>query len=191
MEKVTKGDLVKLVNPVEFIRCGYKLCPKEVKVTLPKMELVEELNKHIQTYFAKHIGWKCPEYIDLEEMLGMPNTPNKDLLDDPIISKINSEMAYAYCQENKFGGRERRIRTKEVSKLKDRIYRVIGTKQVIEGDYYPPSGGYGKYEPGGLVNRKSVRILKLTSNTINSIEDMSDSHISLLTQDINVEKTDL
>jgi hypothetical protein len=63
-----------------------------------------------------------------------------------------------------FGGSERRIYTKELPELRDRITRVVGKRRVVTGDRYPGCGpGYYGDEAEGpsLENQKHHTLIAL------------------------------
>jgi len=66
-----------------------------------------------------------------------------------------------------FGGRDRKIYTQQNDDLKGEEFHIKKTRCVITGRYYAPTcsrSHYDEYdyEPGGLTNRKSHRILILS-----------------------------
>jgi len=143
-----KGDIVKIINPEFFLRCGYPLTPfvKEVKEKIEGLRL--DLNDFIHSSFMK---------------LGIKSSFEKDYIGyvdvrkDRATEAILKELAYLYCKENSFGGNSRNIYTARIAKLKGTEFVVNGYKVCYTGtrdngsydpyydDYEPPYLGDVKY----------------------------------------------
>lgn len=146
------GSTVKIINPLVFKRCGYKLGIEE------GVELItlEEKNQ-----IAKIIGY------DMSDILAF-NYSKVNSHKCRSFDKILQEIAYCKIRALNFGGRERGIRTEDKKELLNQEYVVIQKKVVQTGTYYPGGGGIdyytGEYDycPAYLQNVKAHVILGLS-----------------------------
>jgi len=145
---IRQGDVVKIIVPEFFIRCGY---PKDIK------EEAETVKKEFKN--------------DLIKMMGL-----KDVLDwshrsdsAKYLDKVCREIAYARLKMGGFGGKDRTIHTETIEDLKGKEFTVTGIKFCKTGVYFPPTGGYNSYDgdwdydPGYLANEITHKILTLSS----------------------------
>jgi len=148
--KFAKGDLVRVVTPLAFVRCGYPLDPAEVQERMARehrMRICEFLNLSGQPLDAD-----APYY--------------QDWIDPRALRFATRALASQHLAANNFGGNKRTIHTQELPEIKGKVFKVTGWQFNKTGDYYPPwhgGGGYDpvEYEPGGLMNEKTHRILHL------------------------------
>lgn len=166
--RIRKGDLVQIVKPEMFIRCGYPLTVREVKASFydvkgePKED--ERYQKIMEVF--KSVG------VDVDGSLSHEGIPligprGKDVLRKKSINKIIDALAYEIVRAKGFGGNERKLYTKDVPALAGNVYRVCNKKVCVTGTYSPSSGsgydywGESDYEPATLDNAKTHVILSL------------------------------
>lgn len=124
------GDWVRIVTPKIVTRVGY---PKSVKDYMPTAKALFEAE------LKKHLG-------------GM------------VIDRILHDIAYGLAKSNGFGGNERSLHLEDQPQIMGQEFCVSGVRMVQTGTYYPPSywtSYYGEHdwEPGGLADMKSRRLL--------------------------------
>jgi len=147
------GDLVKVIKPELFVRCGYSL-------TLEKSEkIIREKYYDKVSEFAN--GFKTK--ITLRNM--------EDYCEDSLTNKIIQALAEEYIFMEGFGGNERKIYTEPAFEMlgmsiKDEVRRVVSIKFHKTGTYVPgssiyPIDEYYDYEPAYLDNTKTHKILGL------------------------------
>lgn len=125
------GDLVRVVNPRVVSRVGYPKCVKDYE----------------EAAWAK--------YGDLLR---------KDMRHTRCIEKAIQQIAYGLAKADGFGGKERTLHFEGVPLLVGQEFRVQSVRMVQTGTYYPPRVsrsyfGETDYEPGGLENMKSRRLV--------------------------------
>ncbi len=125
------GDRVRIVTPTIVTRVGYPKTVKEYE-PLAKELFGAELEKHLRRGHT--------------------------------FDKVIRDIAYGLAKKDGFGGRERSLHLKDVPGILDQEFYVSGARMVRTGTYYPPqysSSYYGEsdYEPGGLANAKSHKLL--------------------------------
>lgn len=130
------GDTAKVVKPLVFIRCGYP-CTLEEETRI----VTEEFGSKITEMFRDCGG---PVWTEGREF-----------------KRVASEIAYARLRSRGFGGRERKIYTKENSSIDGKEFTVVRKKVVKTGRYYSPSGYGEDWEPGGLCDCKTHVIVSL------------------------------
>lgn len=140
-EKIKYGDTVRIVNPYFFVRCGYN----------------DTLEKQSEEILKNH------EY-DLMSVL-KKITPLIDR-DSKQFNVILKELAYLKCQQNKFGGSERKIFTELKEEFKNELFSVINKKihktgNYVSGRYYGSYGDEMDYEPAYLEKEKTHVILEV------------------------------
>jgi hypothetical protein len=151
-----KGDWVRIDNPEMFVRCGYPFSKEDMRKEIEREHLIDIED------FIDRIGWGKPEK---EMSLSRKFNPNQGL--DRSTRKIIDILAYERLKAKGFGGRERQIHTEYAPDMKGKIFKILDTKCCMTGKYFAPSGGYDPwsggydYEPGGLLNQKCHRILRL------------------------------
>lgn len=133
------GDIVKVVKPLVFIRCGYPCTiDEETQVVI------------------RDFGSKIVEVF--RECGGPVWTENREF------KRVASEIAHARLRSNCFGGRERKIYTKKNSAIDGKEFVVIDKKVVKTGRYYSPSGYGEDWEPGGLDNCETHVIVQVADS---------------------------
>lgn len=130
------GDVVKIVKPLMFVRCGY---PRTLE---------EETHAVIMAF-----GPKITEVF--RECGGPVWTGCREF------KRVASEIAHARLRSNGFGGRDRKIYTKENPAIAEKEFVVVGKKVVKTGRYYSPSGYGEDWEPGGLINCETHVIVQV------------------------------
>ncbi len=111
-----------------------------------------------------------------------------------LFDKVCREIAYARLKNTGFGGSERKIHTERHEEHKDKIFTVIDIKFCKTGIYYSPSGGgsyydeYDSYEPGGLDNEKTHKILYLSPAVLSLI---SKHHLRAMDDLLMIEATNV
>lgn len=130
------GDMVKIINPKFFVRCGYPMDFKEAfgfvdrNYNAPIHKLIKEI----------------------EPVAGPLHGKTFDAYE-----KIVRVFAYEYMKMNRFGGPERRIYTREIRKQLSETCRVLDIRFVKTGTYV--RGAYE--EPPYLSNEQAHKILML------------------------------
>jgi hypothetical protein len=141
---IREGDRVRIVNPLLFIRCGYPMC-------LP--EETERINK---TYRK--------DILDLLNKVEAtrPNSSGNKAYSwrlDETIKKIAQSLAYMRLHSKYFGGAERKIFTVEAPSMAGYEFTVHNIMFVKTGTHFGPSGDAEDYEPGGLWQAKTHKIV--------------------------------
>jgi hypothetical protein len=151
-DKFKRGDLVRVVTPLAFVRCGYPLDPGEVNDKMRR--------EHMR---------RVRDFLNLD---GLPDLDPAGFLDDSwmdarAVNLAVRALASQHLAKHGFGGRERTIHTVEMPDIKGKVFKVTGWQFNKTGDYYPPShygGGWdgpAEYEPGGLTNVETHKVLHL------------------------------
>lgn len=144
------GDLVKIINPEVFIRCGYPL-------DFEKM-LFDVRDKYKQDVDA------------FMNVILMRNGINHgDISANPyyeVANKLFKAITYMLLHVKGFGGKERKIYTENREEIINEQFFVHKIFFVKTGKYYPivSSGGYfeqKEYEPAYLDNQEAHKILIL------------------------------
>lgn len=138
---IRRGDVVRIVNPEIFVRCGYPIDYKE-----ESQRIAEEKKLEIELFF---------------HALGL-GTPTEEE-----IKRVANAVTYSSLQHKRFGGNERKIYTKRDPELEGLVAEVTDVRLVktgvrVPGRFY--SGGYwgeDEYEPPFLDEVKTHRILTL------------------------------
>lgn len=154
------GDYVKIIKPDVFIRCGYPMDFKEQTKAI--------LNNHLNDIrkFLKEIFNIQDDYLLFEEDIRSYSHCEE---------KIAKAIAYVQCKNARFGGKERKIYTEYIERFLEVEGVVDEIRFVKTGTYYAPSGGYSynedyDYDPGGLINEKTHKILTIQTNDFNDFE---------------------
>ena len=153
------GDTVKIVNPQFFVRCGYPLSFEDA-CDIVRREYKEKIASFLDSFgFTRTPIWFDPIYKE----------PNNTLYSQGF-DKIVKALAFDYVKAKGFGGRERKIYTKESPDYKGKRMEVEGVRMVQTGVYSPGDRGrtygYGyyneyDYDPPYLVDQKTHKILSL------------------------------
>lgn len=155
------GDWVEIINPEFVIRCGYPLTFEDARNYIKK-EFITEINEFKIKLENKFRPIKNDVNNKFKISLDLNN-----LIDDKLTNKIVNAIAYDYLRYNRFGGNERKLYIKQVEECKGEICLVSRIKIVKTGKYFSPSGGYDSYsgeydyEPGGLTNEKTHKLLEI------------------------------
>lgn len=139
---IREGDLIKVINPEFFIRCGYE-------------ETVFGMMEKIKSKHLEHIVSSLREVV-----------PNLDY-NSTSFNKILKELAYLKCHEIHFGGNERKLFLQKKDNLLNKFFVVQGKKVCKTGTYvkgYSSTTYDGEYdyEPSYLKNEKTHVILELS-----------------------------
>jgi len=148
------GDIARVNIPNRFIRCGYELTPM-----IAAEKLVDEHSEDILEFLNK-LGINDCIYTESGKSDFEDRTRKIDMSFYDIKTLLFA-LGYIKVKADGFGGKSRKIFSVPDPMLEDTIVEVISTKQVMTGEYYPPFGSYGWYEPGGLTNQQSNRILNI------------------------------
>lgn len=140
---IRRGDVVEIVNPQAFLRCGYPLSLEDGKEYIEK-----NMNKDVLGLLNKVAG-------------------KENRFNNSTYHKIVKLLAYEYIKSENFGGNERRIFTKEYKDMKGKEALVESIKFVKTGIYNRGYVGYnysGDYEcdPPYLSYEKTHKILTLS-----------------------------
>lgn len=129
---IRPGDFVEVVDPRAVRRVGYPKCVDDY---------LEEANKKYG------------------------NQLRQDLRNPRITEKCLREIAYGLAKRDHFGGPQRSVHLMEPlpEEFAGKVFSVYNVSVAQTGEYYPPSGwGTDWYEPGGLINRRSVRLVTIS-----------------------------
>lgn len=142
------GDCIKVIEPQEFVRCGYPMTIQDAKEKLQKDQLLrQEVDGLMARVALKHgIHYVGPGFAT------------------PIHSRIMSALGYLSLKMQDFGGNQRRIHTRINESLRGLIAEVTEKRRVMTGDYCSGSSstsydGEIEYEPAGLANARTHVIL--------------------------------
>jgi hypothetical protein len=147
------NDLVKIVIPEFFVRCGYLLTPSIVKDEIDN----DPVKVQIIIDFLSKFDIVCKNDV----LLGLT------FKDNEAYRKITYALGYAIAGNRGLGGKSRQIFTESKPKLKNKVFEVVGKFTKKTGDYYGSSSyqgyfdPYPEYEPGGLRNEKTHVILEV------------------------------
>lgn len=140
---IRRGDIIRVNKPIFVIRIGYPKCiESEAEIVLERF------------------GRQIDELLECEDVNDIVNGEYGNAR-----MKLAKRIAYARLRLNGFGGRERKIHTKELPELKGVIGYVCCVKYAKTGIYYPPYGYGEDYEPGGLKDQKTHKVLMIYPNT--------------------------
>lgn len=175
---IRAGDLVRVVNPEFFLRCGYpSSIAQEAEAILKKNK--KEIEDFIRSLFP-NFPHSPPLGIEYHEDYSW-----KGQLPGQVVKGIAHNLGRYKLIMSGFGGQERKIHTEKLEVEEDAIYRVNQTFQVVTGTYEYGRGGYNSYteeydyEPPYLSDMKSHRILDI-SRAI-QMQDLTWSSYPLLT----------
>lgn len=144
------GDLVKIIKPEIFIRCGYPKTKKDFSVTLEERERIR----------------------GLLESLGIENNDFLYYRYDNGLNKICDEISYLRLAKAGFGGNSREIHTTQDFNLLNIVGKVMSKRIVKTGVYdYGFIDYSGDSNPPYLKNEESHVILTL---------DIHNSYSSLI-----------
>jgi len=133
-------DRVRIVRPAFVVRVGY---PLDFRTEADR--LAAEKRADIDAFLRS-------QGVTLDPYGGMK----------PAVPKIARALAYELCRQAGWGGRERRIYTKELPEFAGREFHVQGVRFVKTGTYTPGglSGWYGEdQDPPFLSNEQTHRLL--------------------------------
>lgn len=169
---IREGDMVKIVDPQVFVRCGYPLSFQDA------LEKVVELHLDKTLAFLSDIG--LPAVIK-PTFMSPPPDDSAGIRDmsSPVdkmprhLQEIMRALAYAYVRKEGFGGNKRQIFTETWPDLMEKKAYVQGIKYCKTGKYFRPRSwqtwtDYGyeyEYDPGGLSHEKTHKILQLGINS--------------------------
>ena len=121
------GELVHVVEPKLFVRCGYPLTREDV--LLKRRDEVEKL------------------MLAAKDALALPDSSANDAR---VQLQLENLAVTAILVREGFGGRERAIFEDDAAELKGAVARVLRKFVVATGTYHPASGGYsystGEYD---------------------------------------------
>jgi len=172
---VRVGDIVQIVEPEFFIRCGYPLSFQDA-YEIVKEKYTDSVHKFlVETEFRQ----------ERTNHLGFPilslDPPSKDWT----IQKILKALTYEYVANKGFGGEDKKIYTERREECIGKKYKVKEKRVVKTGTYYPSFGYYdswtGEYdgECGGLAGGGTHIILTIApvmgqDNSVYVYADYSD-----------------
>ena len=179
------GDTVKVINPQEFIRCGYPLSYQEAE------EYIE--NNHTDKIFNIFKAIRGADQ----------STDNYDVFADydrhqytKAYRRVVEGLALEYLEYKNYGGKIRSVHSKYNNELEKVIAKVTAVKVCQSGKYVSAcqGGSYGLYEgeyeysPPYLTEVKMHRILHcsvIPTNNSSFIHLLYQSQFRI--EDINVE----
>jgi hypothetical protein len=149
--KWKRGDRVRVVVPELFVRCGYPADPAAITESY-KTQYRDRIREFLRIDGARDVAE--------ENSLG-------DWLYGPAFNMAARALTAQHIANTGFGGRERRIYTMTDERARGVTFEVIDWHFNKTGTYYAPNnfpGGWWdppEYEPGGLQNECTHRILHL------------------------------
>lgn len=155
---IRRGDMVKIIKPEFFVRCGYPMDFKDAYEYVDRNHndaihrLINEIGDYKTGLSGKEFWFPTGVY-----------------------RKVVRAFAYDYMKARKFGGNERKIYTKPVPAAGGKVFRVLGVRSVRTGIYTPgsPTRGYDAvdddFQPPFLREEKAHKILELNYHTM--VED--------------------
>lgn len=149
--KIKVGDLVRIINPQIFVRCGYPLCIADVSKTIDRQIIIDCLS---------HAGAGTTDEIDRI----LTHYPYHKL--QRAYKEVLKGTALAVMISKRFGGSERKIYTEERPEFAGRIVKVESKRQIVTGDRYSGCGpGYYGDEAEGpsLENQQRHTLIKFSS----------------------------
>jgi hypothetical protein len=157
------GDMVKIISPEFFIRCGYPLTIDMERENVRK-NYQDKINKFIYELVQEEVSKSSPN-----------KTVTHGFYDREFYrteNEIANALAYAFINAKKFGGYERKIYTEHHEDIRDKILRVSSIFFVKTGTY-SPGHWYScldeeDWEPACLVKEKTHKILSLDCGYITS-----------------------
>jgi hypothetical protein len=193
-EIIRSGDVVKIINPEFFLRCGYPLSLKDGIKLIMEDEKDKECFENLCNRFGI-IG----RSLDSLDGIRLPRDYYKML----------DILAYWKVRQKGFGGRERKIYTRRVEEAKGHEFEVRSKKMVVTGNYVHGredrewESGHIEYEPPYLADMESHMILYLydgcvdgdffhVGNTLNPVRNdtwilMSNENCPLAIERCNIE----
>lgn len=153
---IRKDDLVRVVTPAFFVRCGYPKCI-ETEKTVVLAQFGQQIDDLLKT---------CDVYTKGDTIAGTNLIwCGEDHVYRRTIEDIAKKIAYARLHTHGFGGIERAIYTRDIPCHKDQEFRVMDIQFVMTGTYSSPSWSRtfdgDEYEPGYLESPKRHKILWL------------------------------
>jgi hypothetical protein len=136
------NDIVKIVTPEIFIRCGYPF--DQIAAT---DHLVDHYAEDVQALITK---------IDPNAKYPRRFGSGKDFRD------LCGRIARIVATRDGFGGWTRSLHTERKEEWTGLRCQVRAKKVHKTGNYFPPTGGDEWYEPGGLDNEKTHVILTVS-----------------------------
>ena len=133
------GDIVKIVHPFKFIRCGYSLTLNTCMELILQDEKYMKIKLAIAMLINKNIQAPISTLLDFTYSLSLPN--NLDYEIDRLLSKV-------YITEHNFGGPQRTLHTEHKEKLKGLEAEVLDIKYHKTGTYTPGYSCSYYYEEG-------------------------------------------
>jgi hypothetical protein len=161
------GDVVKIVNPLIFIRCGYPLSKNDMKKEIYEHygKIIEDLLYSVSrgnVFIQRDVNGLYP---DQQQSNIFPVTNQKlDYLNNEIVDLLAVRRLFA----KKFGGTDRTIHTELRSELKDKTASVTNKKNVKTGIRVPGSSYRSSFydpevecDPPYLSQAKTHKILQI------------------------------
>jgi len=139
------GEIVQLVEPYTFVRCGYPLCVKDI---------IEKEKSNIEAMILEIIrSWQ-------PKVPGVFATSEYSHLSGRTHGMLVAAIASYKLEQQGYGGKERSIHEQKITNHILGNYVVIGKNFHKTGIRYSPSSwtsyeGEYDYEPGGLENEKT------------------------------------
>ena len=143
------GDVVRIREAFFVTRVGYPKCLDDYA------EEVEALVGDELTALVVKVGKRTGSF-DFTKV------------DTNVRNDMKRRLAYLMAKRNGFGGSERTLHEKAIPEHEGLTARVVSVRSVQTGTYFGPSGGYSSwsgeydYEPGGLYNMKTVRLVTIS-----------------------------
>lgn len=143
--KLAQPRRILIIEPIEFIRCGYPMDVGEVA--------------------DKLIG--DPAITALLAAHGVEPGRVSDLLG----YKLRAQIAYTICKAKQFGGPDRKVYRRPLEeRFRGAEARVVNRFATYSGEYYPSFGGgrwnggdYDDWEPAGLEKREAHVVYEVST----------------------------
>lgn len=160
------NDRVRIINPIVFVRCGYPLTKEVVK----SIYITKEQKEAITTILNKSFGLNVSPSLISQDPKADDNIIYSEAyyMGNLAYTQIMDVMAGIVIQRKGWGGKERKIYTKEYPELLNATGRVLNKNIVKTGEYdagkgYYSHSTYGEvdYDPPSLKNALSHVILDI------------------------------
>jgi hypothetical protein len=180
------GELVKIVTPKEFVRCGY---PLTIKLVMEQQ--FEEIEKDCARMFAALERKPAPPEAlptETEFAFGFTAVPASGCsnMSATVHGMLCAAIAAYRLEQQNFGGGTRAIVEKDGVFEAGQLWTVVGKSLVKTGkrfqscSYGPDYNGEYDYEPGGLENEKTHCVYSVEYGSFKVKAKILAAHCELL-----------
>ena len=179
------GELVKIVTPKEFVRCGYALT---IKIIMEQQ--FEEIEKDCQRMFAALEKKPAPPEEPVKEEFAFGFTVLRvsegSNMSPTVHGMLCAAIAAYRLEQQNFGGGTRALVEKDGVFEAGQLWTVVGKSLVKTGkrfqsrSYGPDYNGEYDYEPGGLENEKTHCVYSVEYGSFKVKAKILAAHCELL-----------